>query len=79
MWVEVGDTGKGIEPEDMDKIFDPFFTTKATGKGSGLGLSLADNIVRRHGGRLETRSKPGKGSVFRVTLPRNRLLNNEAF
>ena len=79
VWVEVGDTGKGIEPEDMDKIFDPFFTTKATGKGSGLGLSLADNIVRRNGGRLETRSKPGKGSVFRVTLPRNRLLNNEAF
>ncbi|NMQ29081.1 PAS domain-containing sensor histidine kinase [Candidatus Accumulibacter phosphatis] len=79
VWVEVGDTGKGIEPEDMDKIFDPFFTTKATGKGSGLGLSLADNIVRRHGGRLDTRSKPGKGSVFRVTLPRNRLLNKEDF
>jgi PAS domain S-box-containing protein len=72
VWVEVGDTGKGIEPEDLDKIFEPFFTTKPTGKGTGLGLSLANNIVRRHGGRLEARSKPGKGSVFRVTLPRNR-------
>jgi len=75
VWVEVGDTGKGIEPEDLDKIFEPFFTTKPTGKGTGLGLSLANNIVRRHGGRLEARSKPGKGSVFRVTLPRNRSIN----
>jgi len=77
VWVEVGDTGKGIEPDDLDRIFEPFFTTKPTGKGTGLGLSLANNIVRRHGGRLEARSKPGKGSVFRITLPRQRLVNKD--
>ena len=72
VWVEVGDTGRGIDPEHLERIFEPFFTTKPAGKGTGLGLSLADNIVRRHGGRLEARSKPDKGSVFRVTLPRDR-------
>ncbi len=77
VWVEVGDTGKGIESEDLERIFEPFFTTKPTGKGTGLGLSLANNIVRRHGGRLEARSKPGKGSVFRITLPRHRLMNKD--
>lgn len=72
VWVEVGDTGRGIDPEHLERIFEPFFTTKPAGKGTGLGLSLANNIVRRHGGRLEARSKPDKGSVFRVTLPRDR-------
>lgn len=72
VWLEVADSGKGIEPEHLDKVFDPFFTTKPAGKGTGLGLSLAKNIVQRHRGQLEARSKPGKGSVFRVTLPRNR-------
>jgi signal transduction histidine kinase len=69
VWVEVEDTGKGIKPEHMAHIFDPFFTTKPVGTGTGLGLSLSYGIVQKHGGRIEVRSEPGKGSVFRVVLP----------
>jgi PAS domain S-box-containing protein len=70
IWVEVEDTGKGIKPEHMDRIFEPFFTTKPVGKGTGLGLSLSYGIVHKHGGRIEVKSELGKGSVFRVVLPR---------
>jgi signal transduction histidine kinase len=71
VWVEVEDTGKGIEPEHLGRIFEPFFTTKPVGKGTGLGLSLAYAIVNKHGGRLEVSSELGKGSIFRVLLPRD--------
>lgn len=77
VWVEVGDTGQGIEPEHLDRIFEPFFTTKPVGTGTGLGLSLAHSIVQRHGGQLEARSKIGQGTVFRVTLPRERLIDKD--
>ena len=70
VWVEVEDTGHGIEPTNLTRIFDPFFTTKPVGKGTGLGLSLSYGIVQNHGGRIEVRSELGKGSVFRVILPR---------
>ena len=70
VWVEVEDDGTGISAENLKRIFEPFFTTKPVGKGTGLGLSLAYGIVQRHNGRLEVRSEPGRGSVFRVTLPR---------
>jgi two-component system NtrC family sensor kinase len=70
VWVEVEDTGKGIKPEHMERIFEPFFTTKPVGKGTGLGLSLSYGIVHKHGGRIEVKSELGKGSVFRVVLPR---------
>jgi signal transduction histidine kinase len=70
VWVEVEDTGTGIEPEHLSRVFEPFFTTKPVGKGTGLGLSLAYGIVQKHGGRIEVRSEPGQGSVFRVVLPR---------
>lgn len=73
VWVDIADTGKGIKPEHLNKIFEPFFTTKPVGKGTGLGLSLAYGIVQRHHGRLEVRSELGKGTVFRVTLPRVRV------
>jgi signal transduction histidine kinase len=69
VWVEVADTGMGI-PEDMrNKIFDPFFTTKPVGQGTGLGLSLAYGIVRKHHGHFELESEPGKGTTFRIVLP----------
>ena len=71
VWVEVEDSGCGISPEHMDRIFDPFFTTKPVGQGTGLGLSLSYQIVQKHGGRIEVRSELGKGSVFRVVIPRN--------
>jgi signal transduction histidine kinase len=78
VWVEVEDTGKGIEPEHLGRIFEPFFTTKPVGKGTGLGLSLSYGIVSKHGGRIEVKSEVGKGSIFRVVLPRNAGADNNA-
>jgi PAS domain S-box-containing protein len=67
--VEIEDDGCGMPPEILERIFDPFFTTKAAGEGTGLGLSLAFEIVRRHGGDLEVASAPGRGTTFRIRLP----------
>ena len=66
----VRDTGKGIDPEHLPHIFEPFFTTKAVGKGTGLGLAVSYSIVKRHGGRIEVESAPGRGTVFSVLLPK---------
>lgn len=52
-----------------DKIFQPFFTTKPTGQGTGLGLSLADDIVKAHGGELKVETKEGEGTKFIIQLP----------
>jgi two-component system cell cycle sensor histidine kinase/response regulator CckA len=68
--VEIEDTGTGMPQEILDKIFEPFFTTKATGEGTGLGLSTVYGIVKQTGGALDVASTPGKGTVFRVFLPR---------
>ncbi|MEX0884611.1 MAG: ATP-binding protein, partial [Cyclobacteriaceae bacterium] len=62
--VEVEDSGKGIEEEALNKIFIPFFTTKR--KGSGIGLSLSKQILRRHKGNIQVRSTLGKGTVFKL-------------
>ncbi|QGZ40867.1 PAS domain S-box-containing protein [Pseudoduganella flava] len=70
VWVEVEDTGHGIKPENLGRIFDPFFTTKPVGKGTGLGLALSYGIVTKHAGTIDVRSEVGKGTTFRVTLPR---------
>ena len=77
VWIDVADTGSGINPEHLGKIFDPFFTTKPVGKGTGLGLSLAYGIIKRHHGRMEVRSELGKGTTFRVTLPRVRVISED--
>src|SRR3990167_6353838 len=69
IWIEVEDTGKGIEPKLLNRIFEPFFTTKPVGKGTGLGLALSYSIVQKHHGRIEVDSEVGKGSRFRVWLP----------
>lgn len=69
VWVEVADSGSGIDPANLKRIFEPFFTTKPVGKGTGLGLSVSYSIVAKHHGRIEVNSTLDKGSVFRVWLP----------
>jgi len=67
--IEFRDTGAGIKKKDSDKIFEPLFSTKS--KGTGLGLTVCQNIVHDHKGKIEVEGEEGKGSVFRVKLPVN--------
>jgi len=68
--ITVRDNGNGIPPKVLDKIFQPFFTTKPTGQGTGLGLSLAFDIVTKgHGGELKVETKEGEGTEFIILFP----------
>ena len=75
--IQIQDTGLGIPPEIKSKIFDPFFTTKDTSrgedpqliKGTGLGLFIVSQIVKRCGGRVFVESEVGKGTTFVIALP----------
>jgi two-component system, cell cycle sensor histidine kinase and response regulator CckA len=69
--VEVGDSGTGIPPDIIDHIFEPFFSTKEVGKGTGLGLSTVYGIVKQTGGFIYPDSTVGKGTTFRIFLPRH--------
>ncbi|MGO6747782.1 ATP-binding protein [Rhizobium ruizarguesonis] len=68
--IDVCDNGPGIPEEHLSKIFDPFYTTKPVGKGTGMGLSICYRIIENHGGTITVNSRPGKGAVFTITLPR---------
>jgi hypothetical protein len=72
--IRIGDTGKGIPEKDLKRIFDPFFSTKgAWGRdevvGTGMGLSICQNVAREHGGEIAVVSNPGVGTTFTVSLP----------
>ncbi|MEW6749609.1 MAG: ATP-binding protein [Candidatus Latescibacterota bacterium] len=75
--VEIQDSGPGIPQDALDRLFEPFYTTKQDKKGVGLGLSVVYGIVRRHNGRIDVRSEPGKGATFVVTLPERTPVEEE--
>ncbi|HPM41032.1 MAG TPA: PAS domain S-box protein, partial [bacterium] len=68
--VEVADTGEGIPLDNVDKVFEPFFTTRVDRRGVGLGLSIAREIVDRYGGRIDVATELGKGTTFRIFVPK---------
>ena len=79
--VAIKDTGSGIPPEALDRIFDPYFSTKEMGneRGMGLGLSIANSIIEKHGGRVFVDAHPGNGALFTVVLPASKAVCETAF
>lgn len=67
--LSISDNGSGVAPEVINKIFDPFFTTKEIGKGSGMGLSIVQSIVKNHDGHIFVDSTLGKGTTFQMLFP----------
>ena len=67
--VSIADTGCGIPPENLERIFEPFFTTKEVGKGTGLGMSISADIIKKHHGGIVVDSEVGRGTTFTVTIP----------
>ena len=69
--ITISDNGIGMAAETKEKVFQPFFTTKPTGQGTGLGMSLAYDIVQAHGGSINLESKEGEGTTFIINLPKD--------
>ena len=69
IWIEIADTGCGMDEATRNRMFDPFFTTKPVGIGTGLGMSITWDIVQKHKGSIMVDSAPGQGSCFRLSLP----------
>jgi signal transduction histidine kinase len=67
--LRIGDSGAGIREADLPRIFEPFFTTKESGQGNGLGLMVAQGIVKDHGGSIHVTSREGEGTEFCILLP----------
>ncbi len=68
-WIEISDTGCGMDAAQIKRIFEPFYTTKPVGLGTGLGLSISYGIIQRHGGHIAVTSAIGQGTTFRIELP----------
>ena len=73
--MRITDTGRGIDPEHINKIFEPYFSTKET--GTGLGLAIAKKVVEGHDGAIYVTSKPGEGTTFTVELPTKGRMKGE--
>ena len=69
LYIQVSDSGTGIDPNKVNDIFTPFYTTKPLGKGTGLGLSISYSIIHQHKGEIKVSSEIGHGSIFTVILP----------
>ena len=67
--IAVSDTGTGIPTENVKRVFDPFFTTKEIGSGTGLGLNVSYNIIKKHKGAINVESEVGKGTTFTIRIP----------
>ena len=67
--LSIKDTGSGMDQDALRNLFEPFFTTKPTGQGSGLGMTLIQQVVQEHNGRISVRSEPGKGAEIFIHLP----------
>src|SRR5205085_11018982 len=66
--IRINDNGKGIAPEDMTRVFQPFFTTKGVGRGTGLGLTISQDIARAHDGSRRMQSRRGEGTTVEITI-----------
>lgn len=69
IFISISDTGSGIAKENIDKVFDPFFTTKEAGKGTGIGMNISYNIIKKHNGDITIMSELGKGTTFTINIP----------
>ncbi len=69
MVVRVSDTGTGMRPEVQERVFESFFTTKSSARGTGLGMSISQNIIEQHKGQIRFNSELGRGTTFEIYLP----------
>ena len=71
VFIKIKDNGTGMDAQTQKKIFEPFFTTKDVGEGTGLGMSIAYNIIKKHNGIINVNSAPGEGTEFILQIPIN--------